>query len=121
MKKSFSLLITLVLITIFSFFAIFIIQTKSLAISNLTNSYLQTQTKLHLDFFKQYINSLDLKSKCIKELSFEDDIYKIKANISFEIACESNLPQTIIIDIFAKAKTLNHEINLHEKITKTIK
>ena len=120
MKNSFSLLITLILITIFSFFTIFIIQTKSLSISNLTNSYLQTQTKLHLDFFKQYINSLDFKATCMKKLSFNDDIYKLKANVSFELSCESQLPQNIIIDIFANAKTLNNEVNLHERIIKQL-
>ncbi|WP_419764147.1 MAG: hypothetical protein ACNI28_10210 [Arcobacter sp.] len=120
MKNSFSLLITLILITIFSFFTIFIIQTKSLSVSNLTNSYLQTQTKLHLDFFKQYINSLDLKTKCIDELSFDDDIYKLKANISFELSCQSKVPQNITIDIFANAKTLNNEVNLHERLIKQL-
>ena len=121
MKKSFSLLVTLILITTFSFFAVFIIQTKSLSISNLTNSYLQSQAKLHLNFFKQYINTLDLKEKCTTELSFIDDIYNLKAQISFEQGCLSNLEQTVIIDIFINAKTLNNEINLHERVTKTIK
>jgi len=118
MKKSFSLLITIILITIFSFFTIFIIETKSLSISNLTNDYLQTQTKLHMDFFKSYINTLDLKATCINELSFSEDIYNINANITFENGCLSNLPQDITIDIFANAKSLNNEINLHERIIK---
>lgn len=118
MKKSFSLLITLILITIFSFFTIFIIQTKALSMSNLTNSYLQTQTKLHLDFFKGYINSLNLKTACIHDLSFSDDIYKLNATIDYEIACESELPQKITIDIFANAKVKNNKINLHERVIK---
>ncbi|PLY09317.1 MAG: hypothetical protein C0626_10005 [Arcobacter sp.] len=120
MKNSFSLLITLILITIFSFFTIFIIQTKSLSILNLSNSYLQTQTKLHLDFFKKYINSLDLKTTCLHDLSFSDDIYKLNANVSFELSCESQLHQNITIDIFANAKTLNNEVNLHERIIKQL-
>lgn len=120
MKKSFSLLITLILITIFSFFTIFIIQTKSLSITNLTNAYLQTQTKLHMNFFKDYINSLDLKNSCINELSFNEDIYNLKAQISYENGCLNNLSQDITIDIFANTKILNHEINLHERVIKVL-
>ncbi len=120
MKKSFSLLITLILITIFSFFTIFIIQTRALSISNTTNTYLQMQTKFHLDFFKQYINNLDLKTKCLDTLSYNEDIYKIYANITFENSCTSNLPQDVTIDIFASSKSLNNEINLHERIIKHI-
>jgi len=118
MKKSFSLLITIILITIFSFFTIFVIETKSLSISNLTNAYLQTQTKLHMNFFKSYINTVDLKATCINEISFSEDIYTLFANVSYEKGCLSNLPQDITIDIFANAKSLNNEINLHERIIK---
>ncbi len=118
MKKSFSLLITLVLITIFSFFTIFIIQTKSLSVSNLTNAYLQTQTKLHLEFFKEYINSLDLKAKCLSTLSFNDDIYKLNASITYENGCTNTMPQDVTIDIFASSKSLNNEVNLHQRVIK---
>jgi hypothetical protein len=120
MKSSFSLLITLILISIFSFFAILILQTKSLSISNLTNSYLQTQAKLHMDFFKNYINTLDLKSNCIENLSFDDDIYKLNAIVTFEKGCLSTLPQSVTIDIFVNAKTLNNEINLHKQLIKEL-
>jgi hypothetical protein len=71
-----------------------------------------------MNFFKSYINTLDLKATCINELSFSEDIYNINANITYENGCLSNLPQDITIDIFANAKSLNNEINLHERIIK---
>ncbi|ADG92486.1 conserved hypothetical protein [Arcobacter nitrofigilis DSM 7299] len=120
MKNSFSLLITLILISIFSFFTILILQTKSLSISNLTNSYLQTQAKLHMDFFKNYINSINLKDNCIENLYFNNDIYKLKAKVTFEKGCLSTLHQNATIDIFVNAKTLNNEITLHEQLIKEL-
>jgi hypothetical protein len=73
-----------------------------------------------MEFIKQYINTLNLKQSCINNLSFNDGIYKLKANIAFEKGCSSSLPQNVTIDIFSNAKTLNNEINLHEQIIKKL-
>ena len=115
MKKSFSLLITLVLISLFSFLGIFLIEIKAMGISNVSNLYLQTQSKLHLNFFKDYIKSLDLKSECIKTIELKDDIYILKANLEYENECINSNQNIITIDIFINSKTKIDEINLHEK------
>ena len=60
MKKSYTLLITIVLITFFSVFSIFILETKSLRAENLTNQYLYIQAKNHKNFLKEYLTSIDL-------------------------------------------------------------
>ena len=54
MKKAYTLLLTIVLITIFSVLGIFILETKSLKNTNLTNQYLYIQAKNHKNFLKDY-------------------------------------------------------------------
>ena len=115
MKKSFSLLITLTLITIFSFLGIFIIETKSISIENTNNLYLESQSKLHLNFFKSYIKTLDLKKECLNEIEIVDDIYKLTANLAYKEDCSTNKSNSVTIDIFINSKTKLNEINLHEK------
>lgn len=117
MKKSFSLLITLVLITTFSFLGIFIIETKSMAIENRNNLYLESQSKLHLDFFKAYIKTLDLKKECIENIELTDDIYKLSAKLTYKNSCLNSKNNTVTIDIFINSKTKLNEINLHEKFS----
>ena len=107
MKKSYTLLITIVLITIFSFLAISILETKSLRSSNLSNQYLYIQGKNHLDFFKKYIIDSDLKD--ITHLEIKDELFNINAKIQQK-------DSTFIIDIFIKAK--DYDISLYEQITK---
>ena len=107
MKKSYTLLITIVLITIFSFLAISILETKSLRSSNLSNQYLYIQGKNHLDFFKSYIKTIDLED--ISNLEIKDDFFDIYAKI------EKN-NSIFTIDIFVKAK--DYDISLYEQVTK---
>ena len=59
MKKSFSLLITIFLLSIFSYLAISILETKSLRNTNLQNQYLYIQANNHKEFLKAYIKTLD--------------------------------------------------------------
>lgn len=115
MKKSFSLLITLTLITIFSFLGIFIIETKSISIENTNNLYLESQSRVHLNFFKSYIKTLDLKKECLNEIEIVDDIYKLTANLAYKEDCSINKSNSVTIDIFINSKTKLNEINLHEK------
>ena len=63
MKKAYTLLISIVLITIFSYLAISILETKSLRSTNLSNQYLYIQGKNHLDFFKSYLLNIDLNAR----------------------------------------------------------
>ena len=107
MKKSFSLLITIFLLSIFSYLAVSILETKSLRNTNLQNQYLYLQAKNHKEFFKSYINYIDLKD--INDLSIEDDFFEIyavvKKNTNF-----------FEIDLFVKSKKF--DISLHEKFIK---
>ena len=108
MKKSYTLLISIVLITIFSFLAISILETKSLRSSNLSNQYLYIQGKNHLDFFKSYIKSVDLTD--ISNLEIKDDFFNIYAKVEKK-------DSTFVVDIFVKEK--NHDISLYERFEKT--
>lgn len=107
MKKSYTLFITISLITIFSYIGILILETKALKNQNLTNQYLHIQGKNHLEFFKEYIKNLDLKE--ITHLEIEDELFDIYANIEFK-------NPTYIVNIYVKAK--NYDISLYEKISK---
>lgn len=104
-KKSFSLLITIVLVSLFSYLALSILQTKSFSNKNLENQYLYIQAKNHKEFFKEYINSLSLDElKNIQSLEIEDKNYEIKAFITKEDKTK--------IEIFIKSKT--HNISIYE-------
>lgn len=107
MKKSYTLLITIVLITLFSILSIFILETKSLRAENLTNQYLYIQAKNHKNFLKDYLKSIDLKN--INDFEIEDDLFKIYAKI------EKN-NSIFTINVFVKAK--DYDISLHEQFTK---
>lgn len=107
MKKSYTLFISIILITLFSFLAISILETKALRSSNLSNQYLYIQGKNHLEFFKKYIIDSDLKD--ITSLEIKDDFFNIIAKIEQK-------DSIFIIDIFVKAK--DYDISLYEQITK---
>ena len=108
MKKSYTLLITIVLITLFSVLSIFILETKSLRSENLTNQYLYIQAKNHKNFLKDYLKSIDLND--IENFEIEDNLFDIYAKI------EKN-DSTFTIDIFVKAK--EYDISLHEQFFKS--
>lgn len=107
MKKAYTLLISIVLITIFSYIAISILETKSLRSTNLSNQYLYIQGKNHLDFFKSYIKEIDLAD--ISHLEIKDDFFDIYAKIEKK-------DSIFTIKIFVKAK--NYNISLFEKFIK---
>ena len=107
MKKAYTLLITIVLMTIFSILGIFILETKSLRSTNLTNQYLYIQAKNHKNFLKDYIKDIDLTN--INYLKIDDDLFDIYAKVEPK-------DSTFIIDIFIKAKDYN--ISLYERVIK---
>ena len=110
MKKSYTLLITIISITLFSFLAISILQIKSLRAENLTNQYLYIQAKNHRNFLKDYLKSIDLEG--ISSFEIKDDLFDIYAKI------EKN-DSTFTINTFVKAKEYN--ISLHEQFIKSFK
>ncbi|APW64995.1 MULTISPECIES: hypothetical protein [Arcobacteraceae] len=108
MKKSFTLLITIFLLSIFSYLAISILETKSLRNTNLQSQYLYLQASNHKEFLKQYIYTLQLDElKNLTHLEIEDTNFGIYSIIKKE----SNSYE---IDLFVKSKEF--DISLHEKI-----
>jgi len=107
MKKSFSLLITIFLLSIFSYLAISILETKSLRNTNLLNQYLYIQAKNHKEFLKSYVNSIDLTN--INHLSIENDFFEIYSIINKK-------DDNFIIDLFVKS--IKFDISMHERYTK---
>ena len=107
MKKAYSLLITITLITLFSVLGIFILETKSLRSKNLTNQYLYIQAKNHKNFLKDYLKSIDLNG--INDFEIKDDLFDIYAKL------EKN-NSIFTIHIFVKAK--DYDISLYEKVVK---
>lgn len=107
MKKAYTLLVTLVLLTAFSYIGVLILETKSLKNKNISNQYLYIQGKNHLNFFKEYIKNLDLKE--ITHLQIEDELFDIYANIE-------NKNKTYISNIYVKAK--DYDISFHEEFIK---
>lgn len=79
MKKSYTLLITIVLITIFAYLSSLILETKALKSQNLRNQYLYIQAKNHKNFLKEYLETLDLKSFNEIEIEIEDEFFLIHA------------------------------------------
>ena len=106
MKKSYTLLITIVLITLFSYLAVSILETKSLKSINSSNQYLYIQGNNHKEFFKDYLQSINLTG--INQLEIEDEIFEIIAKIE-------NKNSIFTIDIFVKAK--DYDVSIYEKLT----
>ncbi|WP_071627478.1 hypothetical protein [Poseidonibacter lekithochrous] len=108
-KKAYTLLITIVLISLFSYLIISTMQTKSFANKNIQNQYLYIQAKNHMGFFRSHINSMSTEQlKSMNKLELKDDSFKIEANISSDT--NSNLQ----IDIFVKS--ISFDIRLHERV-----
>ncbi|MCT7584110.1 hypothetical protein N5U55_08320 [Aliarcobacter butzleri] len=104
MKKAYTLLITIVLISTFSYLGVLILETKALKNQNLSNQYLYIQAKNHLNFFEDFVKNYDLKD--ITHLQIEDELFDIYAT-----KLDSN-----VIDIFVKAK--DFDISIHKQIIK---
>lgn len=111
MKKSFSLLITIFLLSIFSYLAVSILETKSLRNTNLQNQYLYLQAKNHKEFLKAYLNSIDLNG--IENLSIKDDFFEIYAVIKKK----TNFFE---IDLYIKSKKFDISLSENFKIIKAL-
>ena len=107
MKKSYILLFTIILISIFSYLSLFIYETKSLSAKVVREQYLYLQAKNHLDFFKEYIKETDLTN--INKLELQNKNFEIYANIKIN-------KLSYLINIYVKSKDNN--ISLHESFTK---
>ena len=107
LKKSYILLFTIILISIFSYLSLFIYETKSLSAKVVREQYLYLQAKNHLDFFEEYIISSDLTN--INKLELQNNDFEIYADIK-----KDNV--LYLINIYVKSK--NYNISLHKNFTK---
>jgi hypothetical protein len=107
MKKSFTLLITIFVLILFSYLSLIILQTKSLSNTNIQNQYLYIQANNHKEFLKSYINSINLTG--IKHLDIENKFFDIYSTIKKE-------EEKYKINIYVKSKEF--DISIHEKIIK---
>ncbi|WP_418185203.1 hypothetical protein ACNSOS_10190 [Aliarcobacter vitoriensis] len=80
MKKSYTLLITLILLVVFSISANQILENNSLGNESLKQKVLYIQAKNHLEFLEEYLLSIDLKD--IEKIEIYDDFFDIKAKKS---------------------------------------
>lgn len=102
-KKSFVLMITILLFFIFSLVLSSFLSTKSISNENLKNHYLYIQGKNHLSFLREYLNDIDLSGKSRVEIVDEKFIIYAKIDL---------IENIYKIELFVKSK--NSNISLHE-------
>lgn len=107
MKKSYILLLTILLLVIFSFLVIFVFETKSFQTTFFKDKYLYIQGKNHKKFFSNLIKNKDLKN--INSLKIETSNFIMKAKIK-------KLESYYEVEIFINS--LNNEVSLYEKFIK---
>jgi len=105
-KKAYTLLITIILLTLFSFLSLNILETKSIKTQNLENQFLQIQAKNHLLFMKNYISKLNKDElDTIEHLEIKNENFIIEAYVEL-VNLEYN------INIYVKSKY--HTISLYK-------
>lgn len=80
MKKSFTLFVTIVLFSVFTYVTFDILQTKAIKSENIKNQFLYIQAKNHIFFLEDYLKNIDLKD--IDSLKVDDNFFDIKAQKS---------------------------------------
>ena len=80
MKKSFTLFVTIVLFSVFTYVTFDILQTKAIKSENIKNQFLYIQAKNHISFLEDYLKNIDLKE--IDSLKVDDNFFDIKAQKS---------------------------------------
>jgi len=106
MKKSFTLLSTILLVFVFASLSIYLYELKSINSVNITNQYLYIQGKNHLDFLEEYLEQIPSLDKTNK-IEIENEHFLIYSHIKKQV---SNYE----LDLYVKSKT--HNISLHKKI-----
>lgn len=107
-KNSFTLLITLFFVFLISILTVNILETKSIKNKNIENKYLYIQAKNHINFLKQYIQTLTKDElKNTKHILIKNDLYKIEAFIK-------NENSIFTIEMFVKSK--NTDISLYKQL-----
>jgi hypothetical protein len=93
MKKSFALVLTIILVATFSYLITFIYETKALSAKNTQNQYLYIQAKNHMEFLKEYVNSIDIENT--NHLIIDDNSFLIEANMEKK---DSNYKLELIVE-----------------------
>ncbi len=91
-KQSFALLLTILLITTFSFLSIYILEIKTFQSDTQTKNYQQIQANFHINSTKNLILNMNLNDNslpCVEEIDNSNENYKIFASISY-ISSKSN-------------------------------
>lgn len=108
MKKSFVLLLCIILIILFSYLGLQIATTQSIKNENEINQFLYIQAKNHKEFLKEYIKNLNTLNS-IEHLSIYDDFFTIEAFVDKK---DSNFH----IQIYVKSKY--YDISVYEEFVK---
>jgi len=82
MKKSFALLVTIMLVTLFAILSVSIVETHNFATNIDTLKYLHLQANIHLDYIKKYIKT-HTKAQ-ISTFSLNDLRFNAKLNLTTE-------------------------------------
>lgn len=99
-------MITTLLVLIFSFLSVNILQTKAFKNKTIQTKYLYIQAKNHKSFLKNYIRSLKKENlETINKISFKDKAFDIEAFLEKK---DSNIK----VEIFIKSK--KHDVSLYE-------
>ncbi|WP_419770357.1 MAG: hypothetical protein ACNI3C_00765 [Candidatus Marinarcus sp.] len=119
MKKSFALLLTLFMISLFSYLALEILFTNTLQSNTQSIYYLQSQAQLHLQFFKNLI--LDIPQlNCTQKLNFPNENFDIKAQFMYLSEDGNCTTSTARVDIFVQSKSSVFPVTLHERFLKKL-
>ncbi|QKF58735.1 hypothetical protein ACNSOO_10860 [Aliarcobacter lanthieri] len=106
MKKAYTLIITLILLVVFSLVANQILENSSLGNESLKQKVLYIQAKNHLKFLEEYILSLNLEDiESINNLKIDDDSFEIKAQKSKEF-------EGLLLDV----KSFDFDIRVTKKL-----
>ena len=119
MKSSFALLLTIMIVALFSLVLSQIGLTKSLHSNQQTNAYSYTQAQFHLDFFKELI--LDMENlECQNHLVLPNSAFDIQATLTY-VNTQNNCTNTnAIVDVFVQSKSNSFSIRLHERFIKKL-
>jgi hypothetical protein len=119
MKSSFALLLTIMIVALFSLVISQMSLTKSLNSNHQTNAYVYTQAQFHLDFFKELI--LDMENlECQNHLVLPNTAFDIHATLTYASTQNNCTHTNAIVDVFVKSKSSHIDIGLHERFVKKL-
>ena len=129
------MLLTILLVTTFSFLSIYILEIKTFQSDTQTKNYYQIQAAFHMELAKNIIKNIELNNNnkpCIEEINIPNENYEIYASIRY-ISLKNNCTNSqainldvnnsngvAIIDVYTKSKSTHFKIQLHERFLKKL-